>query len=178
MCRSISLLLLILLFGLAFEAAGQSLLKNNKIPDDLLIILKHQSGAGYGWSYSEMSINAFGDFSYISRSGGLPKGVNFDLIVPIINGKPGKPPKYLKSKLSQAKLVSLLAEFERIQFFRFGPDFPPGDPEGTSIGHSDSETISIRVNGHTKEVSNDLGGGFRRTDVQIPRILQRKKGRP
>jgi len=94
----------------------------------------------------------------------------------MINGKPGNRPKYLKPKLSQQKLVSLVADFERIEFFRFGPDFPLEVPgEHLSYPHSRTETISIRVNGQTKEVSNHLGDSFNRTKI-LKDLAERIRG--
>ncbi len=141
---------LVLLVVFALQVSAQSLLINDRIPDDLLITLKQQGA--WGGTYSEMTINASGDFSYQSR-GGLPVVKMPDVLS--INGKRVKPPKYLKPKLSEEKLKLLIAEFEKIQFFKFGKDFPVEDEKEincvTDVG---TEAISIRINGQTKEVSD------------------------
>jgi hypothetical protein len=161
MCRSISWLL-ILFVGLTCQIAGQALLKNGKIPKDLLIVLKHQDG--WGGAYSEMTINARGEFSFLTR-GGLPAAIKFDDIVLVPTGERPRRTRYLKPKLSQPKLASLLAEFERIQFFGFGPEPPPDDLGNGSFSDAGWEGISIRINGQTKEVGNYLGDTYRRTRI-------------
>lgn len=127
---------------------------SDKIPDDLLITLKQQGP--WGGTYSEMTINSSGDFSYQSRGGNLLVVKMPDVFS--INGKRVKPPKYLKPKLSEEKLKLLIGEFEKIQFFKFGKDFPIEDEKEigcvTDIG---AEAISIRINGQSKEVSDYLG---------------------
>lgn len=81
-------LTLSLIFFAAFasQISAQSLLKDGKIPDDLLITVKKQ--AGWGGSYSEMTINAKGDFSSLFR-GGLPALSRLSNVLSI-NGKPVK----------------------------------------------------------------------------------------
>lgn len=144
---------------LLLKTEAQTTLENGKIPGDLLITLKRQEG--WGGAYSEITITANGDWSFQSRGGlpvrSLPNSLS-------LNGKAVKPPKYLKPKLSGEKLRLLVAEFEKIQFFRFGKDFPQED-EGTFLSLSDqgTEVISIRINGQTKEVSNYLGDSLKRT---------------
>lgn len=163
--------ILLLLIIFALQISAQSLLKNDKIPDDLLITLKRQEG--WGGTYSEMTINTSGDFSYQSR-GGLPV-TSFSTILSI-NGKRVKPPKYLKPKLSDEKLKLLIAEFEKIQFFRFGEDFPVEDEkEHISSSDGDGEVISIRINGQTKEVSNYLGDSLKRTR-QLRNLAEKIRG--
>lgn len=136
------------------ETEAQTTLKNGKIPDDLLITLQKQEG--WGGTYSEMTINSRGEFSYQSRGGNLP--VVRTPYVFSINGKHIKPAQYLKPKLSDEKLKLLIAEFEKIQFFKFGKDFPAEDEKEigciTDVG---TEAISIRINGQTKEVSDYYG---------------------
>lgn len=147
----------------AFQISAQTkLVVNDKIPADLLITLKRQGG--WGGNYNETTINAAGEFTFQSRpvfkiTNTLPAEV-------YIAGKRVKNPKYSKPKLSEAKLKLLIAEFEKIQFFRFGKDFPQED-EKRYLSFSDQQTeiISIRINGQTKEVSNYLGDDLKRTRI-------------
>jgi hypothetical protein len=141
MCRSVSLFL-VLLCAVGSQISGQTLLKNNKIPKDLLITLKTEV---WGWA-QEVKITANGSWTSI---GGMPR-----LAVKAIR----IPPNTLRS---------LIAEFERIEFFRFGKDFPPDDGSETgSLSDAGTQTISIRINGQTKEVFNDLGE-FRKRNLLL-----------
>lgn len=152
---------LILLGVFTLQVSAQSLLKKGKIPDDLLITLKRQEG--WGGQYSEITITANGDLSYQTR-GGLPV-ISLPRVLSI-NGKPVKSPRYLKPKLSNKKLKLLIAEFEKIQFFRFGKDFPQEDEkENLFLSDQASEAILMRVNGQTKEVFNNLGNNLKRTKL-------------
>ena len=151
-----------LLIVFALQVSAQSLLVDGEIPDDLLITLKKQGG--WGGNYNEVTVNAKGEFTFQARpvfkiTNNLPAEV-------YIAGKRVKNPKYLKPKLSEAKLKLLIAEFEKVQFFRFGKDFPQEDT-GLHYGVTDqqTETISIRINGQTKEVSNYLGDNLKRTRI-------------
>lgn len=143
---------LILLIFFALQVSAQTLLVNDKIPADLLITLKKQGG--WGGNYSEMTINANGEFSFQNRPvfpTKLPTQV-FILEERIKN------PKYLKPKLPPEKLQRLVAEFEKIQFFKFGKDFPAeNEKENGCVTDSGTDIISIQINGQTKEVSNYLG---------------------
>lgn len=149
-------LILILLVIFALQISAQSLLDNGKIPDDLSITLKQQGG--WGGNYSEMTIMANGDISH-----------QFRPVFPIpntqiFNGK--KPLKIAPPKVTEAKLKLLIYEFEKIQFFRFGKDFPVEDEkENWSLSDQQTEVISIRINGQTKEISNYLGDNLKRTKM-------------
>jgi hypothetical protein len=144
------LMFLIVSFA-AVPVAAQSILVNDKIPKDLLITLKHFGG--WGGPQTEMTIDAKGEFSHSTR-GGLPVGIRADVI---LNADRRKPVKYLKPRLSPDKLKLLLTEFEKIQFLRFGKDFPAENATRTFTTHMGSESIVIRANGQTKEVPYDLG---------------------
>jgi hypothetical protein len=142
------------------KAEAQTTLKGGKVPADLLITLKRQGG-NFGGIYSEITITANGDWSSQSRGGlpvvKLPEALSID-------GKPVKLPKYLRPKLSDKKLKLLIAAFERIQFFKFSKDFPlETEKEHRYITHQPTDTISIRINGQIKEVSNYLGNSTKRT---------------
>lgn len=164
-------LFLILFGGFVLQISAQTLLVNDKIPEDLLITLKRQGG--WGGNYSEINITSDGEISYQTQ-GGLP--VVAQSSVWYINGKPEKPAKYLKPKLSEEKLKILISEFEKIQFFRFGKDFPQEDEKKHwSVTDEQTEIISIRINGQTKEVSNYLGDSLERTRL-LKDLAERIRG--
>jgi hypothetical protein len=148
---------LVLLGILYLQTPAQLLLKNGEIPEDFLITLK-RFGGWFGPT-TEMTINATGDISYSSK-GGLT--VSLPPAVYTIGKKEHF--KITKPKVTAERLKLLIGEFEKIQFFRFGSDFPVEDnKEQTSITDQQTETISIRANGQTKEVSNYLGNSGKRT---------------
>ncbi|MEO5860220.1 MAG: hypothetical protein ABIR33_14885 [Pyrinomonadaceae bacterium] len=147
----ITVLLIFLIIFFAGPVAAQSILVDGRIPDDLLITLKHYGA--WGGPQTELTIDAKGEFSY-SSLGGLPIGIRPDLI---LNGDRRKPVKYLKPRLSSDKLKLLLTEFDKIQFLRFGKDFPADNENRPFISDMGSESIVIRANGQTKEVPFDLG---------------------
>lgn len=148
---------LILFSLLVFQISAQSLFKSNKIPDDLVITLKR---TGQFEDYT-ITIKANGDWDFAGYAG-LPKGNSFG---DMLSGekKAAKKVDYTKAKLAKTRLKSLISEFEKIQFFKFGNDFPQEDEKIlTSISSQSTETISIRINGQTKEVSNYLGTSGKR----------------
>ena len=143
--------------SLCSHITAQSLLKNGEVPGDLAITLK-RSGGWFGPT-TEMTINAAGDISYSSK-GGIP------VSLPPATYTIGKKEhfKITKPKVTAERLKLLIDEFEKIQFFRFGPDFPvEDDKEGSSLSDMQTEIISIRANGQNKEVSNYLGSSGKRT---------------
>lgn len=155
-------LILISLGVFTLHISAQKLLVNDEIPEDLLISLKTASGRD--GRYLELSIAANGEISQ-RTSGGLPVAVSLPSVV-FVNGKRLKNPKFLKPKLSAEKLKLLIDEFEKIQFFRFGEDFPPEDEkEPRSVYERGTEIISIRINGKFKEVSNYLGDSSKRAKI-------------
>ncbi|HRH40643.1 MAG TPA: hypothetical protein PKY82_03290 [Pyrinomonadaceae bacterium] len=150
---------LIFFVALASQISAQSLLKDGKIPDDLLINLKGYGAWGFG-SF-EINITSTGDWSYLYKglTVTIPEGLSID-------GKPIKPPRYLKPHLSEQKLKSLIAEFEKMQFLKFSDHFPdPNEDNDGGATDQGRETISIRINGQTKEVSYDLGDFNKRTRI-------------
>lgn len=159
--KTLIVLSLLLSVVFVFEVSAQTSLVSDKIPGDLLITLKRQRG--WGGNYSEMTINANGEFSF-QNSPTFPTKLPTEVF---ILGERIKNPKYLKPKLSPEKLRQLIAEFEKIQFFKFGKDFPIENEK--QIGcktDQGTEIISIQLNAQTKEVSNYLCSGKR------SRILQ------
>jgi hypothetical protein len=157
-------IIIALLFCFLFVSKidAQFNLQKDKIPEDLLITLKRQEGGG--GANSEITITANGDWSYQESRRGLS-------LVPahsdsLLNGNRVNPPKYLKPELSVEKLKLLIAEFEKIQFFKFGKEFPQeSEKENRVIPHRATEVISMRINGQTKEVSNYLGESLKRTKL-------------
>lgn len=149
----------LILFGfLTLQISAQSFIKNGKIPDDLIITLKR---TGRFEEYV-ITIRANGDWSFKGYAG-LPLPRPFASILSG-GGKTAKKIDETKAKLTKETLRSLISELEKIQFFKFGKDFPPEDEEiRSTISDQSTETISIRINGQTKEVSNYLGDSGNRT---------------
>ncbi len=163
--------LMVVLFGaFGIEVSAQTILVNNKIPDDLLISVKRQGG--WGGNYNEVTLNAKGEFLFEARPT-FPMSSPTELFVA---GKRLKNPKYLTPKLSPEKLKALIGEFEKVQFFRFGKDFPAEDEKnGMGVTDQQTEIISIRINGQTKEVSNYLGDNLNRTRI-LRELAERVRG--
>lgn len=158
--KTSTVLSLLLCIVFVFQVSAQTLPVNGKIPDDLLITLKKQ--VGWGGNHSEMTINANGEFSFQNRPA-FPNKLPTDVF---ILGKRIKNPKYLKPKLSPEKLKQLIAEFEKIQFFKFGKDFPAEDEKEVGcVTDQGTDIISIQMNGQTKEVSNYLGCSGKRNRI-------------
>lgn len=132
---------------------AQTELKNDRIPNDLLITLKIKGGYGSS-SYQVITITATGDWSSKNYSE-MPVQPSSEII--------GNETNSAKIKLTAEKLKFLISEFEKIQFFKFGKDFPQEDEKILSLNHAQTEIIAIRINGQTKEVSNYLGDSGKRT---------------
>jgi hypothetical protein len=161
------LLSLVFVLMLALQMSAQSLLKDGTVPEDLVIILKMQQAWSGG--YSEITINAKGEFSHTSR-GGLPVTDYSRLLL-----KGHKLTKYLKPKLSIEKLKLLIAEFDKIKFFKFGKDFPVEEKETLSVSDAGGESIFIQINGQNKEVSNYLGDFTKRRKL-LSSLAERIRG--
>lgn len=162
MFRLLALLPLVFML-LAMQLVGQSLLQNGRIPDDLLIVLTRDGGGG-STLHTEMSIDAKGDFTFLSRgNNGLPD-VRFSRLFRLAEQKE-RHVEYLTPKLSREKLKKLLAEFDKVEFLRFGDDFPKEDGPVTEVTHQPSESISVRANGQTKRVPYYLGTSAKRTKI-------------
>lgn len=162
MFRLLALLPLVFML-LAMQLVGQSLLRNGRIPDDLLIVLTRDGGGG-STLHTEMSIDAKGEFTFLSRgNNGLPD-VRSSPLLRLLAQKE-RPVEYLAAKLSREKLKRLLAEFDTVEFLRFGDDFPKEDGPVTEVTHQPSESISVRANGQTKRVPYYLGTSAKRTKI-------------
>jgi hypothetical protein len=136
----------------ALRIPAQSFLKNGEIPGDLIITLKR---AGRFEDYV-ITIQSNGDWSFKGIAGlpvQLSPAGNFSR-----GGKVAIKVNQTKAKLTKEALRALISEFDKIQFFKFGKDFPAEDETTLySVTSQPTETISIRINGQTKEVSNYLG---------------------
>jgi len=162
MFRLLALLPLVFML-LAVQIVGQSLLVNDRIPDDLLIVLTCDGGGG-STLHTEISIDAKGDFTFLSRgNNGLP-ATRFSPLLRLL-AQNDKPVEYLTPKLSREKLRQLLGEFDKVEFLRFGDDFPKEDGLVTWVTDQASESISVRANGQTKRVPYYLGTSAKRTKI-------------
>lgn len=132
----------------AFATAAQTVPAGTAIRDDLLIALKTEAPNG---PTEEIKITADGDWTR-QFTGGLPV---------VLDGIDVEPPP-LDPKLSRETLRALLAEFERIEFRRFGVDFPLDDGPQPFLTCRGKETITLRLGGETKEVGGDRGDLSRR----------------
>ncbi len=143
---------------------AQTALENDKIPDDLLITLKRKGGPSS--AYQVITITATGNWSYKSYSE-MPVQPSSEIISDENDGT--------KTRVTAEKLKFLISEFEKIQFFKFGKDFPREDEKILSVNHQQTEIISIRINGQTKEVSNYLGDSSKRTRL-LRDLAEKVKG--
>lgn len=158
---------LILCALFAGQASAQSFLKNGEIPDDLMITLKRN---GRFEDYV-ITIQSNGNWSFKGFAG-LPVQNSPARIL----SKNAKKIDETKAKLTKETLKSLISEFEKIQFFKFGKDFPPEDEEiRSSLSDQPTETISIRINGQTKEISNHLGDSGKRS-LMLSDLAERIRG--
>ncbi|MGI8642198.1 MAG: hypothetical protein ACR2MG_19885 [Pyrinomonadaceae bacterium] len=141
-------------------------MKNNKIPGDLVITLKRN---GQFEDY-KITVKANDDWTQEIYSALFVQTQSGDLV------PSNKKPYVIKTRLSDEKLKLLISEFERIQFFKFGKDFPQEDSETLfSISDQATETISIQLNGQEKEVSNYLGNSGKRTAL-LRELAERIRG--
>lgn len=163
MMKHIVLSLLFVSF-LALHCSAQSILKDGKIPKDLVIVLRLSSRIQFSQRYEcKMTFN--GKVSCQDYSTNLPTGRSFSELIGLKPGKykPQKPktPK-LKDKISKKQIKELIAAFEDSGFFEMN-DYYEGDPtltEGTCVNHADTKGLSILTNGRIKIVAFFLGCSY------------------
>lgn len=150
MIKSIALSL-IFLGTLAFQVSAQLIIKNNKIPKDLVIKLTLSSTIQFSSEY-DLKITSDGKVYIEDRSHNLPSGTNFSTLLglnlPSNKTKKPKVPK-LKDKLSKKQLKQILAEFEKSGFWKITEN----DQCQTTINHYTTKGISIMLNGKTKKIN-------------------------
>ncbi len=163
------LLVLTFCFPILSESNAQTLLKNNEIPEDLIITITRTGQYGD----NIMVIKANGDLLFkengISVRQRIETSVNKNERPVILNeqSKPVLKTISTETKIEKNRIKSLIAEFEKIQFFRFGDNYPI---ESNEIKlpyrrHLPTEVISIQINGKKKSVSNDRGNSGIRTEM-------------
>ncbi len=154
------------LFGIIFFCAAisqitaQSVLKGDKIPEDLVIKLTLSSTIEYSSQY-ELKITPDGKVYLRDYSRNLPSGKNFPGLLNIEKNKKTKTPK-LKDKLSKKQIRQIISEFEKSGFFEMN-EFYHGDPalkEGSCVNHAYTKALSISANGKTKSVAFFLGCSY------------------
>ncbi len=147
----------IVIFALAFcfltfsEVKAQSLLKTNKIPEDLVI--KYWRGNAIGWSEYTIKSNGTISYNYYSNIPSNPDH-SASLFELLGKNKKARKPK-LKDNLSKEQLKNLISEFEKAKFFNFTNNMLNNQDGCTNENvSSDPQTmsISIQINGKNKQV--------------------------
>jgi len=145
-------LALILCFLTFSESKAQSVVKNGRIPEDLVI--KYWKGSGIGWV--EYTIKADGSVFYNSYSN-LPSNPNTAGFLELQNKKNKTKKNELKNKLSKKQLKILISEFEQANFFGF-PNRELNNQDGCPNGNISSDAVSIsifiQINGKTAHISS------------------------
>ncbi len=154
---------IIIFFTTFSQMLAQSILKDNKIPEDLIIKLTLSSTIQFSSEY-DLKITSDGKVYLDERSHNLP-GTNFSALLRLNSGKNKtkqlKVPK-LKDKLSKRQIKKIVSEFEKSGFFEMNESYY-GDPtlkEGTCVNHAYTKGLSILANGKTKNVAFFLGCSY------------------
>lgn len=134
-----TLILTILLFSIvAIEAKAQTLLKNDKIPANLLITFERKGCFGSCPDY-KLTINAEGKVEFQGRQYTETKGL-------------------AKGEIKKEQVKELLREFDKVDFFSFPDHFTYGEGDcETVVTDMPSVVVSIRVNKKIKKVFHYLG---------------------
>lgn len=165
MKRTSKLLFGIIIFFAAFsQMSAQSPLKDNKMPEDLIIKLTLSSTIQFSSAY-DLKVTSDGKVYLEDKSHNLPSGTNFSTLLKLDSGKNKteklKAPK-LKNKLSKKQIKQIISEFEKFGFFEMNESYY-GDPalrEGSCVNHADTKGLSISANGKTKNVAFFLGCSY------------------
>lgn len=145
----------VLLFIAAFasQILGQSILKDGKIPDDLVITIGLTANMQFG-GYHRYKITSDGKVFYEELDRSLPKSRSLIELLSLQAGKernkPSKPPKppKLKDRLSKKQLNKIIAEIEKSAFLELTAE-QQCEP---NYNHYTTRGISITVNGETKGI--------------------------
>ncbi|HEV8160000.1 MAG TPA: hypothetical protein VGP58_13275 [Pyrinomonadaceae bacterium] len=154
---------LFFLFAFVSQMSAQSVLKDGKIPRDLVITLSFSSTIQFSAEY-DLKITADGKVYLNDRSHLLPSQTFFNLMLLEMNGKKLKKSKIpkLKDRISQKQIKQIILEFEKSGFFEMN-EFYYGDPilnENVCTNHADIKSLSILANGKTKNVAFFLGCSY------------------
>jgi hypothetical protein len=119
---------LFFLFAFVSQMSAQSVLKDGKIPRDLVITLSFSSTIQFSAEY-DLKITADGKVYLNDRSHLLPSQTFFNLMLLEMNGKKLKKSKIpkLKDRISQKQIKQIILEFEKSGFFEMN-EFYYGDP--------------------------------------------------
>ncbi|MEK7723784.1 MAG: hypothetical protein AAB336_05510 [Acidobacteriota bacterium] len=139
---------LILFAALASQVSAQALLKDRKIPDDLVITIGLTANMQFG-GYNRYKITSDGKVFYEEYSNLPPLNRNALELVGIgqKNIKKPKTPK-LKDKLSKKQLKKIIAEIEKSNVLAINEN----EQCETIANHYTTRGISITVNGETKGI--------------------------
>ena len=157
------LLSIIFLSAFVSQMPAQSILKDGKIPKDLVIKLSLSSTIQFAAEY-DVKITADGKVYLDDRSRLLPTQNFSDLTFLGINGKKVKKPESpkLKDTLTKNQIQHIILEFEKSGFFEMNKYYE-GDPnlkEGVCVNHANIKGLSISANGKTKSVAFFLGCSY------------------
>jgi hypothetical protein len=149
-----------LIFGgfFVFQISAQTILKDGKIPKDLVITLSLSGSIPFAAHY-DLKITSDGKVYVENLSGGLPKNERgFNEILGIPANKKQKTPKQpqLKDKLSKTQLKRIIANFENFGFFeisRYYTSLGQSNMNDCTMGHVERKGLSITVNGQTGKAS-------------------------
>jgi hypothetical protein len=151
------LLSLIFVLMLALQMSAQSLLKDGKIPKDLVITLSLGGTVQYA-NYYSYKITSDGKIVYTEELNGLPIASNYGLLL-----KQLKTPE-LKENLSKKQIKSILKGFESAGFFEMNEYYQGySDKVGgevTCVNHAMSKSLSISINNVNKKVGFFLGCSY------------------
>jgi len=133
------LILVVLMFSIAMiETEAQILLKNDKIPANLIIIFERQGCFGSCPDY-KLTINAAGKVEFEGRKYTETKG-------------------FAKGEISKEKLKEIIKEFEKVKFYSLPDHFTYGKGScETVVTDMPSVIITIRSNKKRKKVFHYLG---------------------
>jgi hypothetical protein len=163
------------------EIKAQQLLKNDKIPEDLVI--KYWKGSGIG--SNEFTVKSNGRVFY--KSTNLRINHNNAALLGLLDKKSKNKKPKLKDKLSKKQLKELVYEFEKIEFLRFPNrqlNYLDGCTNNFSINPSTTTAITLEINKKSMTVSaevycsgtdNSIAGKFEILAKKISEILKTVK---
>ncbi len=137
------------------EIKAQSLLKNGKIPEDLVI--KYWKGSGIG--STEFTVKSNGRVFY--KSTNLPINLNHNnaAFFELLDKKSKNKKPKLRDNLSKKQLKELVYEFEKIEFLRFPNrqlNYLDGCTNNFSINPSTTTAITLEINEKSITVSAEI----------------------
>ena len=149
-----------LFLAVASPMIAQTILKDGKIPKDLVITLSLEGTTQFSTHYT-YKITTDGKVFYEEQSNLPPQESFADLLNVNDKSRKVRKPK-LKNKLSKEQIKSIILEFEKAGFFEMNESYY-GDPtlkEVSCVNHAEKKGLSITANGKTKSVAFFLGCSY------------------